>query len=164
MCGKAAEKVVGPYKPLWTGQTQWAGQFGVGHELVRRGYMVAFTLGNAPGVDLMCQSPSKVLFIVEVKSARTKAPFLYQKVLREKSDGNRFFVFVFLPQDPKERPEYYVLTNKEFQETAAQQEALDAEAVKKRGKPYAESWKTPGISYKVLAAHNFRDAWPSLPK
>jgi hypothetical protein len=64
-------------------QTQWAGQFGVAHELTRRGYLVTFTTGNAPGDDLLCQSPSGVAFSIQVKSLSSKTYFLYQKSLEE---------------------------------------------------------------------------------
>jgi hypothetical protein len=47
--------------------TQWAAQFAVASELYKRGYRVAFTLGNQPAVDLMVRSPTEKLFKIDVK-------------------------------------------------------------------------------------------------
>jgi hypothetical protein len=47
--------------------TQWAAQFAVASELCKRGYFVALTHGNHPGVDLMVTSPNGERFDVEVK-------------------------------------------------------------------------------------------------
>jgi len=84
-------------------QTQWAGQFGVAHELVRRGYLVTFTTGNALGDDLLCLSPSGVAFSDQVKSLSFKGYFIYQKSLLE-SPPTRFLVFVLVPRDCSQRP------------------------------------------------------------
>lgn len=48
-------------------QTQWAGQFYVAAELTRRGYIVSFTLGNAPTTDLLARVPEGEAFSVEVQ-------------------------------------------------------------------------------------------------
>ena len=53
-------------------QTQWAGQFGVAHEMTRRCYLVSFTMGNAPAVDLLCKSPNDTTFSLQVKSLKAK--------------------------------------------------------------------------------------------
>jgi hypothetical protein len=63
-------------------QTQWAGQFGVAHELVRRGYLVTFTTGNARDDDLLCLSQSGDAFSVQVKSLSSKTFFPCQGNLR----------------------------------------------------------------------------------
>jgi len=142
-------------------QTQWAGQYGVAHELTRRGYLVAFTTGNAPMTDLLCQSPEGVPFSIEVKSLSSKNYFLFQdSLLQPKAD--RFFVFVLLPKSLTERPEYFVLNNKQFQQAAGEQKRRDKEAEKKRGGPYKPF--SPGVHYSILNESGFRDAWDSLPK
>ncbi len=142
-------------------QTQWAGQFGVAHELIRRGYLVCFTTGNAPADDLLCSSPSGTTFTVQVKSLSKKGFFLYQtSLLQPKSD--RFFVFVLVPGTDSQRPEYFVLSNEQFVQLDAEQQRILVESEKKRGKPYAKFAR--GIKYSILARHNFRDAWGDLPK
>lgn len=141
-------------------QTQWAGQFGVAHELTRRGYLVTFTTGNAPGVDLLCQSPSGTAFSVQVKSLSSKTYFIYQDSLLEPSPL-RFIVFVLVPRNVAQPPEYFVLNNEEFIALAEEQEQILRETEKKRGRPYQPFAR--GINYPVLAKHDFRDAWGKLP-
>jgi hypothetical protein len=143
-------------------QTQWAGQFGVAHELVRRGYLVSFTTGNAPGDDLLCLSPSGVAFSVQVKSLSFKGYFIYQKSLLE-SPPTRFFVFTLVLVDCSKQPEYFVMDNIQFISLVKKQEQIARELEKKRGKRFAEF--PPGINYSTLAEHdNFRNAWGNLPE
>ena len=109
-------------------QTQWAGQFGVAHELTRRGYLVTFTTGNAPGDDLLCQSPSGVAFSIQVKSLSSKTYFLYQKSLEENPLRTRFFVFVFIPRDLSSEPQYFVLNSEQFLRLVEEQKQVAKEA------------------------------------
>src|SRR5947208_726636 len=99
--------------------TQWAGQFGVAHELCRRGYLVTFTMGNAPEVDLLCRSPKGKDFAVQVKSLSSKTSFIFGRgVVDDKRDecNDLYFVFVLLPQDHLERAEYYVVNRGDTKE------------------------------------------------
>ncbi len=142
-------------------RTQWAGQFGVAHELTRRDYLVTFTTGNAPATDLLCMSPSEVAFSVQVKSLSSKNYFPYQERLLEPSPTH-FFVFVLLPASVSERPEYFVLNNKQFLQIVEEQNQILRDSEKKRGRPYAKF--SPGINYGTLARHDFHDAWGNLPE
>ena len=142
-------------------QTQWAGQFGVAHELVRRGYLVTFTTGNARDDDLLCLSPSGDAFSVQVKSLSSKTFFPCQGNLLE-PNRTRFFVFVVVPPDYSEPPEYFVLTNEQFIRLDKEQKQYVVELEEKLGKRRNNRW--PGIKYSILARHNFRTAWDSLPK
>ena len=143
-------------------KTQWSGQFGVAHELTRRGYIVSLTLGNAPGTDLLCQSPGGKHFSVEVKTQRTKSYYLYQKHL-ENPNESLHFIFVFLPKSLVERPEYYVLNNQQFIEIVKEDKELKKASEAKRGKKFVEF--SPGIHYKRISDNKYRDAWDiNLPK
>jgi hypothetical protein len=142
-------------------QTQWAGQFGVAHELTRRGYLVTFTAGNAPGVDLLCQSPSGIAFSIQVKSLSSRTYFLYQQSLEDSSIRTRFFVFVMLPTDLSLNPQYYVMNSEQFLRVVSEQKRVLTEAEERRGKPYAPF--SPGINYGVIVRMGFRDAWANLP-
>ncbi|WP_028321719.1 hypothetical protein [Desulfatiglans anilini] len=142
-------------------KTQWSGQFGVAHELTRRGYLVTFTIGNAPAADLLCESPSGKVFSVQVKSLSSKTYFLYQSALVE-PDASRFFVFVLIPDAVDQRPEYFVLDNQQFRQVVTEQEQVSRELEEKRGKPYGKF--SPGINYKILARHDFLDAWGNIPQ
>lgn len=53
-------------------RTQWAAQFAVGSELCKRGYEVAFTMGNHPSVDIMVTSPTGSQFGIDVKGLYKK--------------------------------------------------------------------------------------------
>ncbi|MPM06949.1 hypothetical protein SDC9_53253 [bioreactor metagenome] len=146
--------------------TQWAGQFGVAHEMTRRGYLVSFTMGNAPAVDLLCKSPAGTEFSVQVKSLKSKTFFLYQNSLLE-SKSNLFFVFVLVPVSEEmnfnlKPAEYFVLNRKQFAEAINEQMSVNRKREKQRGKPYAEF--SPGISYSVLNKNEYCNAWINLPK
>jgi hypothetical protein len=142
-------------------QTQWAGQFGVAHELTRRGYLVMFTVGNAPATDLLCKSPNGVPFSVEVKSLSSKNYFPCQSSLKQGSD-TRYMVFVYVPMDPTKPPEYFVLDNEQFLERVKVEEERTKELEAKRGKPYAP-FSSFGFSYKTIACDEFKN-WDVLPK
>ena len=62
-------------------QTQWAAQFAVASELCKRGYEVAFTMGNAtPLADLMVVSPvQRENFLVDVKGLYRINPWLVKR-------------------------------------------------------------------------------------
>ncbi len=117
-------------------QTQWAGQYGVAHELTRRGYLVSFTIGNAPKTDLICISPSGKDFSVQVKSLKSKSYFLYQESLLS-SESDLFLVFVFVPEIQVEKPvlpvEYYILDNIQFRQIVEVENLRLKKVEKRRG-------------------------------
>ncbi len=145
-------------------QTQWAGQFGVAHEMTRRGYLVTLTMGNAPTTDLLCKSPQGVEFSVQVKSLRSKNYFLYQNSLLNTS-SNLFFVFVFVPTtigfNNLNPPEYFVLNKQQFLKAVEEEKNRAIEEEKKRGRPFAKF--SPGINYKTINKDEYRNAWQNLP-
>ena len=145
-------------------QTQWAGQFGVAHEMTRRGYLVTFTMGNAPTTDLLCKSPHGVEFSVQVKSLRSKNYFLYQDSLLNTS-SNLYFVFVLVPTtigfNNLNPPEYFVLNKQQFLKAVEEEKNRAIEEEKKRGRPFAKF--SPGINYKTINKDEYRNAWQNLP-
>jgi len=142
-------------------QTQWAGQFGVAHEMTRRSYLVSFTMGNAPAIDLLCKSPNDTTFSLQVKSLKAKNYWIYQEKLLN-PNPDLYFVFALVPSDTNQPPTYFVLNNGQFQRVVAEQKEIDKERVKKRGKPYASF--SPGFSYLTLDKEEFRNNWGNLPK
>src|SRR5437879_5364985 len=96
-------------------QTQWAAQFAVASELCRRGYEVAFTMGNHPSVDLMVYSPEHVAFAVDVKGLYKRN---FWPVQEKEPRNDLFYVFVLVPSGVPVR--FFVLTqdqvNKGIQE------------------------------------------------
>jgi len=85
--------------------SQWAGQFYAAAELTRRGYLVSFTLGNAPSTDLHVTSPRGRDFRVEVKTQRTKNFWILRG---HPPDKDLLYVLVFVP--PEEAPTFWVMT------------------------------------------------------
>ena len=148
--------------------TQWAGQFGVAHELMRRGYLVSFTMGNAPGRDLLCVSPKGKEFSIQVKSLRGRGLFLYQDALLHATESP-YIVFVMVPKSPDERPEYFVMNNTWFRRIAKKENARRADAYrKKHGKSDTSSFTAWDLSYRVLATSELpikgEAAWNNLPR
>lgn len=146
-------------------QTQWAGQFGVAHELTRRGYLVTFTTGNAPAADLLCVSPNGVSFRLQVKSIAAHNSWICQQSLIDKSD--LYFAFVVVPAVEADKPvkpvEYFLLSHAQFMQVVDRQKQWMAEREKVRGKPYKEFAAT-GFNYPVLANYfNHLNAWHNLP-
>ena len=146
-------------------QTQWAGQYGVAHELTRRGYLVSFTIGNAPKTDLICTSPKGKDFSVQVKSLTSKSYFLYQESLLS-AGPDLFFVFVLAPEIKDEKSilpvEYYILNRTQFRQIVEKENLRINKEEEKRGKPYAQF--SPGIIYATIKDSGYRDAWNNLPE
>ena len=135
-------------------RTQWATQFLAAAELVRRGYTVAFTMGNhTPIADLMVGTRSGQQFWVDVKGLTSKTDWLF----KPKSPRNQlYYVLVFLTklaEHGKERKpdEFYIMT----QETANKLEA-DYRAMHPNNKT-----TMPGFKYKDALMH--KDSWHILP-
>ncbi len=74
-------------------QTQWAAQFAAASELCKRGYEVAFTMGNHPHKDLMVVSPDGVTFAVDVKAStkRTAGRCARNRLLPSCSTSSRSY-------------------------------------------------------------------------
>ncbi len=146
-------------------QTQWAGQYGVAHELTRRGYLVSFTIGNAPKTDLICTSPSGKDFSVQVKSLKSKNYFLYQESLLS-VESDLYYVFVLVPEIQNNKPilsvEYYIMNNIQFRQTVEFEKLRLKKKEERLGKPYAKF--SPGIIYDTIKNSGFRDAWNNLPE
>jgi hypothetical protein len=95
-------------------RTQWAAQFAVASELCKRGYEVAFTMGNHPSVDLLVNSPNEVAFSVDVKGLYRKN---FWAVRAKEIKHNLFYILAFVPDEGQNQ--FYVLTqermNKEIE-------------------------------------------------
>jgi hypothetical protein len=132
-------------------QTQWAGQFYSAAELVRRGYLVSFTLGNAPGTDLHVTSPKGVSFRVECKSMRTRTTWLFKV---KPDDEDRYFVFCFIPSAESIYPSFYVLTNQQALDT------IESKKLRVRSQRGATSdWSDASFG----DIKKFEGLWNSLP-
>jgi len=154
--GKRRDKMAGDKH-----QTQWSGQFGVAHELTRRGYLVTFTMGNAPLADILCRSPQGHTFAVQVKSLRTKNYFLYQNSLVTE-EPELCVIFALVPDDLTQAPEYFILNKTQFLAVVKEENARLNQCEQERGRPYKAY--SPGINYRTLNREEFRAAWHNLPR
>ena len=139
-------------------QVQWAAQFAVGAELVRRGYAAAFFLGNEPAYDLLCTGKND--FRVQVKGfawSKRKSPTAKGNyvLVSDLFTGNRndLIVIVHVPKPPTQF-EFYIA--KRGQLAAA---APATSTNPKTGEPYKKF--TAGIAYRDF--EQFRDRWDVLP-
>lgn len=87
--------------------TQWAGQFYGAAELTRKGYIVTFTLGNAPVTDLLVRVPEGEAFSVEVKSATTKNMYQVKRLPVPDNPEDLFWIFVLLIDG--DQPKYFIV-------------------------------------------------------
>jgi hypothetical protein len=142
--------------------TQWIGQFSVAAELVKRDYIVSLTLGNAPGVDILCKSPKEKNFSVQVKSLKSKGYFPFQDKFVQENIKGLYVVFVYIPKKLNEHPEYFVFSHREFRKVWQREQKVWAIKERKRGKKYKE-WSN-GIGYRSLVKNHGKNHWAVLPK
>ena len=132
-------------------RTQWASQFSVASELVRRDYLVSLTFGNAAVADLLVQSPKGTTFTIDVKGQSSKSFWLVQ---RREEKANHFFVLVYLPPAYKP-PEFFVLSNSQLMRHRAEYESAATVRGKYRDDLGGMNWTT------VLP---YLDQWGALPR
>ena len=137
-------------------QTQWAAQFAVASELCKRGYEVAFTMGNHPIIDLMVVSPKGVRFLVDVKG-QYKPNFW--PVRPKKTRDKLFYVLAFVPGEA--RNQFFILTQDQVSE-GVRIDLEHAKALRKAKGLGGEPGDFPGIQRSF--AQRFEDAWKALPK
>lgn len=143
-------------------QTEWAGKLGLACELARRNYLVSWPLGNAPVMDLMCQSPQGQTFRIQVKSFRQRGYLpIGAELVEEVQD--LWFVFVYVPKNEEEGLEYFILPQQRLMHIR-EQEKQDAqiksqERVDRGLRPYGK-WP-PGVYYNNIK--DFKSRWDTLP-
>jgi hypothetical protein len=134
-------------------RTQWTAQFLAAAELVRRGYAVAFTMGNhTPLSDLMVGSPRGKKFWIDVKGQSAKAAWL---VRTKESHPNLFYLLVYAPPVERGRKkgadQYFVLT-----------QAQTNRLVRRYARTHPKTKGTmPGFNW--THALPFENKWSSLP-
>lgn len=84
-------------------------------ELSRRGFLVTLTRGNAPGVDLLAYHPeSQKTVAIQVKTALGSKQRRGQWIMNQKDEDegavrSHAFIFVYLPAQPDQSPEYTIV-------------------------------------------------------
>ncbi len=135
-------------------RTQWASQFAVASELCKRGYEVAFTMGNHPSVDIMAFSPGGLQFGIDVKGLYRRN---YWLVGEKTPKVGLFYVFAFVPDDAANR--FFVLTQDEVNAEIAADTAAGHQRAETKGHVMRD-FQT-GIRFAV--AEKYENAWPTLP-
>ena len=132
-------------------RTEWAAVFLAAAELVRKGYVISFTMGNrTPMADLMVGNPiSGKVFWIDVKgiaghnggwSARAKTPL-----------PDLFYILVSVANDDRASDKFFVLSQDELNKLVDDWRAAHPNG-SKRGE---------GISWKVAQPHE--NKWRILP-
>src|SRR5258706_15944318 len=102
-----------------THYTSQAALLATGAELSRRGYDVAFTLGNTPRIDRICGVPDGTPFKIQVKGITWESGFRVQKAFFDQARQDDLFLIVVRVPPPGEekRFRYFVLSHHEASET-----------------------------------------------
>ena len=105
---------------IQSSSTGLSGEYFVAAELLRRGYSVGITMGNAKAIDILAEKNNKQ-FIIQVKAIYKKKnvgwPMMKDKVLI-----NHFYVFVNLNGNEMSEPEYFICTGREAKSKVKQYE------------------------------------------
>lgn len=91
--------------------TGLSGEYFVAGELLRRGFNVAITMGNAKAIDLIAEMNGKT-FPIQVKSIYKKKNVGWP-LLKSKIKHKHFYVFVNLNGDKLTHPEFFICTSTE---------------------------------------------------
>lgn len=136
--------------------TASAAAFATAAELSRRGYDVAFTMGNTPRIDLLCALPDGEAFKVQVKGISNPAAFYVQKKFFEApTQRDLYLVVVLVPRKDKQIPlRFFILTHGE-----AQREFQLMPTHKKDGRPYDSG---TGLNWGSITS--YEDKWNTFPK
>jgi hypothetical protein len=93
-------------------ETGMAGEFLVAGELCRRGVFCSVTYGNAKKADVVAFSQATGRYLpLEVKTTSEDRWVIGNSV---PENSERLWVFVFLPPDNSQSPEYFVLSSSEL--------------------------------------------------
>lgn len=128
-------------------RTQWAAQFLAAAELVRRNYIVSFTMGNTtPMADLMVGLPDGEQFWVDVKGVVAHNAVLQN----QKPELKRLhYIVVNVAAENREEDEFYILTQEQFNSLIRSYAIAQPDD------------HTSGFTFKYLKS--FRDKWKTLP-
>ena len=96
---------------IQSSSTGLSGEYFVAAELLRRGFSVGITMGNAKAIDILAEKNNKN-FIIQVKAIYKKKNVGWPMV-KDKVNTTHFYVFVNLNADIMGQPDYFICTGKE---------------------------------------------------
>lgn len=91
---------------IQSSSTGLSGEYFVAAELLRRGYSVGITMGNAKAIDILAEKDGKQ-FIIQVKAIFKKKNVGWP-MMADKVNESIFYVFVNLNGDKMTEPDYFV--------------------------------------------------------
>jgi hypothetical protein len=137
-------------------RTQWAAQFLAASELVRRGYVVSFTMGNhTPTADLMVGIPNGgTQFWVDVKGLSSNNAWL---ITPKPQHENLFYILVRVgirSGENRKNDRFFILSQKEMNQL------LDEARAEREARNSTD--KTEGFGFRH--PRDYEDRWGSLPQ
>lgn len=96
---------------IQSSSTGLSGEYFVAAELLRRGYSVGITMGNAKAIDILAEKDDKQ-FIIQVKAIYKKKNVGWP-MMKERVHLDHFYVFVNLNGDKMAQPDYFICTGVE---------------------------------------------------
>ncbi len=96
---------------IQSSSTGLSGEYFVAAELLRRGYSVGITMGNAKAIDILAEKNDKQ-FIIQVKAIYKKKNNGWP-IIKDKVHSDHIYVFVNLNGDKMTEPDYFVCTGNE---------------------------------------------------
>lgn len=103
---------------IQSSSTGLSGEYFVAAELLRRGYSVGITMGNAKAIDILAEKDNKQ-FIIQVKSIFKKKNVGWP-IIKDKITDIHFYIFVNLNGDNMNQPDYFICTGYEAKEKTKQ--------------------------------------------
>jgi len=91
---------------IQSSSTGLSGEYFVAAELLRRGYSVGITMGNAKAIDILAEKDGKQ-YIIQVKSIFKKKNVGWP-ILKDKINENIYYIFVNLNGDSMSIPDFYI--------------------------------------------------------
>ena len=96
---------------IQSSSTGLSGEYFVAAELLRRGFSVGITMGNAKAIDILAEKAGKQ-FIIQVKSIYKRKNSGWP-MMKDKVNTKILYVFVNLNGDKMSGPDYFIATGKE---------------------------------------------------
>lgn len=96
---------------IQSSSTGLSGEYFVAGELLRRGFNVGITMGNAKAIDILAEKGNDK-FIIQVKAIYKKKNVGWP-VMKNKVSESHFYVFVNLNGDKMSEPDYYICNGAE---------------------------------------------------
>lgn len=103
---------------IQSSSTGLSGEYFVAGELLRRGFSVGITMGNAKAIDILAEKDNKQ-FIIQVKAIYKKKNVGWP-MMKDKVYSNHFYVFVNLNGDKMAEPDYFICTGTQAKEKVKQ--------------------------------------------